>query len=84
MKKTGAPRRNKNASKKRVARDRIAVNLSISEGNGLLDLFDRYLSVQGVPATDENIKQLASDWAYQYWGERLKREIETNGEAIIL
>ncbi len=79
-----APRRNKNASGKRVDRERIAVNLGISHRNGLLELFSRYLSEQGIEPTDEHIKQVASDWAYHYWGERLKREIETNDQAIIL
>jgi hypothetical protein len=79
-----ARRGNKNARGKRARRDRIPVNLSISERNGLLDLFEQYLSRQGIETSDEAIKQLAADWAYFYWGERLKREIEMSEEAIIL
>ncbi len=79
-----AKRHNKNAAGKRVNRERIPINLSVSEGNGLLDLFSEYLFRQGIEPTTENIKQLASDWAYHYWGERLKREIEMNEGAIII
>jgi hypothetical protein len=79
-----APRNNKNAEGKRVDRDRIAVNLSISKGNGLLDLFSEYLFRQGIEPTDENIKQVASDEAYHHWGAWLKREIETQEQVIIL
>jgi hypothetical protein len=78
-----APRRNKNASGKRVDRDRIAINLSISKKNGLLELFSEYLTRQGIDPTDENIKQVASDAAYHHWGEWLKREIEMSEGAII-
>lgn len=81
---SGAKLRNKNATGKRVQRDRIPVNMSISEKNGLLELFSRYLSEQGVEPSDDNIKELASSWAYRYWGERLKREIEMNDQAMIL
>jgi len=79
-----APQGNKNAAGKRVSRNRIAVNMGISKNNGLLELFEEYLSRQGIEPTDEAIKELASSWAYQYWGERLKREIETQDAAIIV
>lgn len=76
--------RNKNARGKRVDRDRIAVNLSISEHNGLMELFSQYLSLQGIDPTEENIRQVASDSAYHHWGEWLKREIEMIDQAIII
>lgn len=79
-----ATRGNKNAAGKRVNRGRIPVNMGISKQNGLLDLFEEYLSRQGIEPTDEAIKTLASDSAYRYWGEWLKREIETQDAAIIL
>ena len=79
-----APRNNKNAAGRRVSRERITLTLGISEMNGLLPLFREYLSLQGIPDTDGNIQQLARDWAYLYWGERLKREIEMSDGAIIL
>lgn len=79
-----APQGNRNAAGKRVSRSRIAVNMGISKSNGLLDLFEQYLSLQCVPPTDEAVKELASSWAYQYWEERLKREIETQDAAIIV
>lgn len=79
-----AMRGNKNASGKRVNGERVAVNLSVSEGNGLRPLFAEYLSRQGIEPTDEAIKALASESAYRYWGEWLKREIETQDAAIIL
>lgn len=79
-----APQGNKNATGKRVDRGRIPVNMGISRSNGLLALFEEYLSRQGIEPTDEAIKELASSWAYQYWGERLKREIETQDVAIII
>lgn len=83
-KKVGAAYGNKNASGKRVTRDRIRVDLSISEGNGLAALFVEYLSRQGVEPTQAAIAKTAKDWAYQYWEERLKREIETSDAAIIV
>lgn len=79
-----AKRGNKNAVGKRVNRERIPINLSVSERNGLLELFVEYLSRQGIEPTTDNIKQVAADWAYLYWEERLKREIETSENAIII
>lgn len=82
-KEVGAPFRNKNGAGKRVERERIPVNMSVSKKNGLLDLFSQYLALQGIDSTDDNIKELASQWAYHYWGERLKREIEMIDQAMV-
>lgn len=82
--KSGAPAGNKNASGKRVERDRVSVNMGISVKNGLLELFSRYLSEQGIEPTDDNIKETARRWAYTYWAERLKREIEIIDQATII
>lgn len=80
-----APRGNKNAAgKKRSERERISLSLGISKQNGLLELFAEYLSRQGTPPTDENIKSLARDLAYQSWAEWLKRQIEMSDQAIII
>jgi hypothetical protein len=69
-----APRYNKNASTKRVKRGRIAVNMGISEeGNRLLPEFERYLVEHGKEPSDDEIKHLASFWAYQCWQERLSK-----------
>lgn len=73
-----------NASGKRVSRDRIRLDLSLSEQNGLLDLAGRYLASQGIPDSNENIKSLASEWFYLQFGQWLKREIETNDAAMIV
>lgn len=59
-------------------------HLGISSKSGLLALFEQYLALQGLEPTDEQIKELASAWAYHAWGERLKREIEQSNEAIIV
>lgn len=80
---SGAPLGNKNAKGKRVERDRIPINMGVSKKNGLLDLFTHYLLEQGIEPTDDNIKDVASRWAYAYWGERLKREIETIDQTMI-
>lgn len=79
-----APRNNSNAAGRRVKRDRIKLDLSLSERNGLLDLTSRYLSEQGIPPEDANIRQFASDWFYANFGDWLKRQIETQDAAIIL
>lgn len=76
--------RNKNARGKRVKRDRVAVNMSVSAKNGLLELFEEYLLSQGIHPTDEAVKELASRWAYDHWYQRLKRELELADAAIIL
>lgn len=79
-----AKKGNKNASGKRVDRNRITVSMGISRSNGLLDLFEEYLLGQGIEPTNENIKEVASTWAYHDWAERLKREIEITDGAIII
>ena len=83
-----APKRgNTNRKGKRTipeGEERIAVNLSISHGNGLRELFSEYLSSQGIPPTNDNIRQCAADWAYDYWEQRLRREIEVSDAAIII
>lgn len=79
-----AKRGNRNAAGKRVKGGRIALHLSISEGNGLRPLFVEYLSSQGVEPTDEAIKEIAGTEAYRHWAEWLKRQIETNEQAIII
>jgi hypothetical protein len=72
-----APRNNTNRKgKKSVDRERIPINLSLSKGNGLLDLFQEYLLGQGIDPTDAAIREQAASWAYEYWGERLKGEIQ--------
>lgn len=79
-----APYKNKNAKgKKRVERERISLSLGISQQNGLLPLFESYLSAQGIEPTRDNIAELAREWAYHGWGERLKREIEMNDILIV-
>jgi len=83
-KRVGAAYGNKNASGKRVTRDRIRLDLSLSEQNGLLDLAGRYLTSQGIVDSNENIKTLASDWFYLQFGQWLKREIETSDAAMIV
>ena len=77
-----APRKNKNASGKRVERDRIPVSLSLS--NGLLELTSGYLLSQGIDPNTENVRQHVRDWFYLSYGEWIKREIETSDQAIIL
>lgn len=80
---SGAPIGNKNASGKRVERERVSIHMSVSNKNGLLELFSRFLLEQGIEPTDDNIKEIASRWAYAYWGERLKREIEITDQTMI-
>jgi hypothetical protein len=75
--KPGAPRNNQNRKgKKSVKRDRIPLTLSISEQNGLLALFERYLEAQGIEPTDDHIRSTARDMAYEAWETHLKRFLE--------
>ena len=79
-----APKGSRNAAGRRVQRDRIKLDLSLSERNGLLDLAGEYVSRQGKQPTDEQIKAFASDWFYQNFGAWLKRQIEIEEAAIIV
>ena len=80
--KVGAPRNNQNRLGKGVKeKKRIQVNMSVSDhcevSNGVVvDLrarFEDYLLSQGVIPTEEAIKSLARQWAYESWWFRLKR-----------
>lgn len=75
---------NNHAAGRRVKRDRIKLDLSLSERNGLLDLASRYLSEQGIPPEDKQIREFASDWFYANFGDWLKRQIETNDAVMIV
>jgi len=78
-----APRNNHNAAGKRINRERIKIDLSLSERNGLLDLASDYLARQGVEPSDKQLRRFASEWFYLNFGAFLKREIE-DSEAMIL
>lgn len=80
--KVGAPRNNQNRSGKGVKeKKRIQVNMSVSDrcaiSDGVLvDLrarFEEYLLAQGLDPSEEAIKSLARQWAYEAWWFRLKR-----------
>lgn len=78
-----APANNKNAVGRRVKRDRIKLDLSLSTKNGLLDLASEFLVREGIKPTDENIRQYAARWFSVNFGEFLKRGREDQ-EAMIL
>lgn len=66
-----AKRGNKNAAGKRVEMGRIALSLSISNGNGLLPLLVRRIENLGEESTVERMKQYVGDWFYA----NLEREL---------
>jgi hypothetical protein len=61
---------------------RVPISLSLSDG--LRELANEYLSRQGIEPSKENLKQFTRDWFYQNFGDWLKRQIETDEQAIIV
>jgi hypothetical protein len=81
-KRAGAPRNNQNRKGKGTkAKKRIAVNMGISDRSEIssgvyVDLrkrFEDYLLDQGVQPTEDLIKKVARDWAYESWWQHLSR-----------
>lgn len=91
LKKVGAPRNNQNRLGKGLKeKKRIQINMSISDRSEIstgviVDLrarFEDYLLAQGVTPSEEAIKTLARQWAYESWWFRLKHAEDE--QAIIL
>ncbi len=80
--KSGPPRGNTNRLGKGIKEKKaIKFSMSISDhvqiSDGVYDdlraRFEDYLLDQGIQPTEELIKQVARDWAYETWWMRLKR-----------
>ncbi len=78
----GAPRDNHNRTGKGLKpRGRIAVTMSVSDQTEIsagihVDLrrrFEDYLLAQGIMPTEQAIRDLARQWAYEMWWGRLTR-----------
>jgi hypothetical protein len=77
----GAPLGNKNrAGKGTKKKKRVQISMSISDHSQISDgiyadlrgRFEHYLLDRGIPPTEEEIKSLARQWAYENWWHRLK------------
>jgi hypothetical protein len=66
---------NRNAAGKRVAMERVRVELSLSTKNKLLPLFIEYLSRQNIEPTKGEIADLAGRWALIELKRRLEAEL---------
>jgi hypothetical protein len=86
----GAPRDNQNKKGHTKEKKRIPVNMSISDHAEISDgvytdlrgRFEEYLLNQGIQPTEDAIKSLARQWAYEAWWFRLKKA--EDDQAMIL
>lgn len=87
----GAPRGNKNRTGKGTKqKKRIQVTMSISDRVEMSDgiyadlrgRFEEYFLDQGTQPTEDEIKSLARQWAYETWWHRLKKA--EDDQAMIL
>jgi hypothetical protein len=89
--KVGAPRNNQNRKGKGIKeKKRIQVNMSISDRIEVSDgvytdlrhRFEEYLLNQGIDPTEDEIKAVARQWAYEAWWHHLRKAEDDH--AIIL